>query len=329
MKRLSVVAAALLASASLTPCFAGVDTGATVRSARQVESTPSKERLVDQIMATAEQRAGQEWDASSKENLKRGLLAKPFAELAEAARGEQALEVLMGGNALGGTLSDFVFTPVPPCRALDTRAGSGIQGDGDGPLAPGTPYGFAVNMCVPLSFTKAVSINFAAVAPAGTGNLRAWPWDSIPTPQPSTAVLTYSAGLNISNGVVIPTCAWQGTSGGCVDDIFIQTNASASHVVADLFGYFSVPQRTALDCTNVEAVIAFPATLGATISATASCAAGYTLTGGGAHSATGPMTVNKLNLQVTNSVVCQATNNQAGAHTAFCQARCCRTPGHQ
>ena len=186
-------------------------------------------------------------------------------------------------------------------------------------------------MCVPLSFTKAVSINFAAVAPAGTGNLRAWPWDSIPTPQPNTAVLTYSAGLNISNGVVIPTCNWQGTSGGCVDDIFIQTNASASHVVADLFGYFSVPQRTALDCTTVDVALPFGAGVGFTATATASCAAGYTLTGGGAHSATGTnsMIVNKLNLQVSNSVVCLATNNQANAHTGFCQARCCRTPGHQ
>ena len=40
---------------------------------------------MDQIIAAGEQRAGQDWDAPSKENLKRGLLAKPFAELAEAA----------------------------------------------------------------------------------------------------------------------------------------------------------------------------------------------------------------------------------------------------
>ena len=332
MKRVSVVTAVAFAGASLTPCFAGQDAaGAAVRSARRTEDPAAKERLVDQIMAEGEQRAGQEWDAPSKENLKRGLLGRPFAELAQAARGGQALEVLMGVNALGGALSDFVFTPIPPCRALDTRAGSGFQGAGDGPLAPGTPYAFAVNMCVPLSFAKAVSINFTAVNPAGTGNLRAWPWASTNPPQPSTAVLTYIAGFSISNGVVIPICNWQGTSGGCVFDIFVQTNASAAHLVADLYGYFSVPQRTALDCTTVDAFLPFGAGVGLTATATASCATGYTLTGGGAHSAAGTnsMIVNKLNLQASNSVVCLATNNQANAHTGFCQARCCRTPGHQ
>lgn len=127
MKRVGVVTAVMFAGASLTPCFAGHDAaGAAVRTARQIEVPAAKERLVDQIMAEAEQRAGQEWDTASKENLKRGLLGKPFAELAQAARGDQALEVLMG----------------PPClRAAPwTRArGRASRATATGPSPRGLP----------------------------------------------------------------------------------------------------------------------------------------------------------------------------------------------
>ena len=34
----------------------------------------------------------------------------------------------MGVNTLGSTVNDFVFTPIAPCRALDTRAGVGVPG---------------------------------------------------------------------------------------------------------------------------------------------------------------------------------------------------------
>ena len=189
-------------------------------------------------------------------------------------------------------------------------------------------------MCVPFLHAKAVSINFAAVNPAGAGNLRAWPWDSIPSPQPSTAVLTYFAGANISNGVVIPVCQWEGTSGGCIDALFIQANVAAVHVVADVFGYFSIPQRTALDCTNVD--VAYPVPCDGSAE---SHDHGDRVVRGGLH-AHGRRGAFRHRHQLDDHQQAESRPGDqqrrlhghqqlVNAHTGLCQARCCRTPGRQ
>ena len=128
----------------------------------------------------------------------------------------------------------LVYTAVVPCRVLDTRGGS--------PLQPGQPREVTVtggSCAVPQGPAKAIVINFVAVNAAGPGNLRAWAYTSPPQPPPSASVLNYAAvaGLNIANGVVVPIC--DGSPSACPFDLRVQADVSATHLVADLLGYFS------------------------------------------------------------------------------------------
>jgi hypothetical protein len=337
MGRIFVVAAALLVGAAVAPCFAGGSDADGVSARVQAEDPAAKETLVDRIMTEAEQRSGRGWDPRAKEDLKQGLMARSYEELSEAAGGEHALEAVMGGRTLGSATEDWVFTPVPSCRILDTRPGSGAQGAGTGPYTPGTPHAFLAagsgsGCTIPYPDAKAISANFIAVGAAGNGNLRVWPWDSSLPAQPSTAVITYTAGFNTSNGVVIPICNTATATGGLCSggDLLAQTNGNSSHVAIDVFGYFAAPVATALDCTTVSTDIPLVAGVGQTNSAITGCAAGYTITGAGVNEAhsSNSIIVNKLGYNFfVNSVLCRVTNNTALALTATCEALCCRVPG--
>jgi hypothetical protein len=149
-------------------------------------------------------------------------------------------------NALGSSLTDLVFVPLPPCRIIDTRLGSG------GPIAAGTtrdfqvagltefpPQGGTGGGCgVPPGTAEpvapAVVVNFVAVGPAGPGNLIAWAWGQ---PMPNTSVINYSnvPGLNIANGVIVPIAGTNLVPA----DIHIRAGSATTHVVADVTGYFT------------------------------------------------------------------------------------------
>jgi hypothetical protein len=137
-------------------------------------------------------------------------------------------------------LKDLQYTGIQPCRIYDTRAGSGVQGQGTGPIGANqtrdvdVSQGAAPSCGVPLT-AKGIVMNFIAAAPAGPGNLRAWPYG---TSAPNASVINYSniSGLNIANGVVQAICAT-----GCTHDLTLRADVSATHVVIDVLGYFAPP----------------------------------------------------------------------------------------
>jgi hypothetical protein len=144
------------------------------------------------------------------------------------------------GKAQSAFLKDLQFTAVQPCRIYDTRAGSGVQGQGTGPIGAGQTRNIDVThgaapACGISPQAGAVVMNFIAVAPAGPGHLVAWPFG---TTVPTASVLNYSnvPGLNIANGVVQPIC-----SPGCTHDLNVVPGVSATHVVIDVLGYFAPP----------------------------------------------------------------------------------------
>ncbi len=132
---------------------------------------------------------------------------------------------------------DLVFTPVTPCRIIDTRLAGG-------PIAGGTTRNFAVagatgfaaqggnaaGCGIPAGAPAAV-INYVAVNPAGPGDLRVTP---VGTPVPLASVINYAAvgGLNIANGVATPL------STGAAPHITVQADVSATDLVADVLGYY-------------------------------------------------------------------------------------------
>ena len=151
-------------------------------------------------------------------------------------------------SALGDSSADLVYTPVTPCRVFDTRTAGGA-------LAPGVPRSLVVagserfeaqggkagGCGVPLGPATAVVLNLVAVAPHGSGNLRAWAAnDPAPAP-PLASALNFSSvpGLYaLANGLDLPICDPAAVGSVCSSDLLLEANGSSTDVVGDVFGYF-------------------------------------------------------------------------------------------
>jgi len=141
---------------------------------------------------------------------------------------------------LGDTGADLIYTPVAPCRIIDTR-----ESGSAGPIAGGGTRNFVVvgttgfgsqgghtgGCGIPENATS-VMINFVAVAPSTSGHLRAWPYGGT---MPSASILNFGPGLNIANGLIQGICDAGTTT--CNFDLSIYA-ASPVNVVADVTGYF-------------------------------------------------------------------------------------------
>jgi hypothetical protein len=145
-------------------------------------------------------------------------------------------------TALGDATRDLVYSPIAPCRIVDTRVGSG-------PLTTGFPRNFYVagvdgfssqggnpaGCGLPRGPATAAVVNFVAVNPSGPGNLRAWAYGGS---APTASIINYAAvGMNIANAVVVPLCD-VGSSTCIPGDITVQADVSGTHLVADVVGYF-------------------------------------------------------------------------------------------
>lgn len=145
-------------------------------------------------------------------------------------------------NVLGDEATDLVYFPLPPCRILDTRFGTGVY---LGPIAAGTtlsvahnqnltPQGGTVAGCGVPTDPAAIVATVTAVNAAGPGDLRVY---ATGTTVPNASVINYATfpGLNLANTTVIPTGQILGF------DFFIQVDASALQIVVDVAGYFWKP----------------------------------------------------------------------------------------
>ena len=341
MRYLSVAFAAVLFA---VPSFAleGQEGAARDSAVQRPEDTGAKEELAARILDAAQQRSGgRRWSEGARDNAKNFLLSRTLKELSDAIAvgGNRALDLLMGGggvvgNTLGSAANDWVFTPLPSCRVLDTRAASGQQGAGTGPYGAGSVHSIFVTdnnppSCgIPFPEAKAAVLNFVAVSASGNGNLRVWPWDSTSPAAPGTAVLNFTGGFNTSNYVVLPFCNTATATGGeCDADVFIEPFVSSTHVVVDTVGYFAAPVATALDCTTQTNTVNV-ANNGETILETPACPAGYILTGGGhgysgAHSGMWWWT----SLPNGTTWLTSGRNETGGQVTVNVYGICCRLPG--
>jgi hypothetical protein len=208
-----------------------------------------REALMAQIVAAREQTAGRVFGTELRGRLLGLLSAAPTDKLREllATGAGGSIYGLAQTNAFGSTAADLLYTPVTPCRVLDTRASAG------GILSPGAKQAFLVagstgfsgqggnaSGCGVPDGATAVAINFGATQSAGPGNLRSYAWAASAT-APNAAVLNYgnlaSVGLvTVPNGSIVPLC--DPAAGTCTFDIYLETFASATHVVADVVGYF-------------------------------------------------------------------------------------------
>jgi hypothetical protein len=118
------------------------------------------------------------------------------------------------------------FYPLPPCRVVDTRNGSGPLG---GPiLTAGTPRSFPLpsSGCGLPSTAAAYSLNYTVQPGGPLGFLSTWPTGQ---GQPLVSTLNDLKGLVIANAALVPA----GT-GGAINVLV----TDSSHVIIDTNGYF-------------------------------------------------------------------------------------------
>lgn len=227
--------------------------------------------------------------------------------------------------ALGSAASDLVYTPVTPCRILDTRvAGGAIAGgfsrDFNAVVGGGGNFssqgGSATDCGMVAAGQAAVVLNLTVVTPTGAGFATAYPFG---TTRPLASSLNYTAGAIVNNSIVVKL-----PSPLTSQDFSLYTFANADFV-ADVVGYYAAPVATALQCTRqLGNFVSVPAnTYGFGVSAT--CPTGYTATGLGIEAA-------------ANVVMADSSINSSGgtiftynlgatAQSTRAWVQCCRVPG--
>ncbi len=111
-------------------------------------------------------------------------------------------------KAIGDTTQDLVYTPVVPCRIVDTRAAGGALQ----PMAPRVFDGYnavsfafqggkSTNCGIPNGIA-ALAMNVYAVNPTNVGLIKVWPQGQ---PEPDVSTVNYQAGLvAIATGTIVP-----------------------------------------------------------------------------------------------------------------------------
>src|SRR5262245_13865976 len=180
-----------------------------------------REGMAESIIAREEATTLRKFDSKYRASVKFALTARSVAELT-------SISVGVGPLSLGDSGADLVYTPVAPCRIIDTRLAGGAVTPGANRNFFATGSGFsaqggAAGSCgVPFGPSAAVVINFVAVGPAGPGDIRAFPFGS-PVPKASIINYTNVPGLNIANGIVMTVCDPAVSS--CSFDLTVQADA--------------------------------------------------------------------------------------------------------
>jgi hypothetical protein len=259
-------------------------------------------------------------EARTYEEMQNALLARATV----SARDASALPT----KALGDTFGDLSFTPVTPCRILDTRnldgpaqADSSFHMDISG-LANFSLYGGANGNCNISNIPNiaALAVNFTVVSPAAPGYITAYPFNQT---KPLAATVNYATGEIRGNFAIVPL-----DQTSAANELSIYSYAQ-THVVADVVGYFIRPERTALACVNVDSPqTVVNANSFGTITTNA-CPTDYIATGGGCETGqNAPLLTSRMTSINDNDVwKCVVENKNNSFVIASAYTRCCRVPG--
>ncbi len=243
--------------------------------------------------------------------------------LAAAAPGTPARQIPTIGKALGALGEDLVFTPIQPCRIVDTRnAGGAIGTDqtrsfkaaGIGSYAG--QGGSTGNCGMQGEIPSAVALNVTAVVPVQAGYATVFPHGTV---RPDTASMNYAAGAIVNSAIIakVPNPA--------LNLDFSIFSFAQSDFVVDIVGYFAPPRATALACVDT-AVATVTIGVNATGQVTApACPAGYTATQLDCESGAWAMPIVFSSLR--GGGICGARNNSTTSAVLSAARRCCRVPG--
>jgi hypothetical protein len=245
-----------------------------------------------------------------------------ISKLAAMEPGANAGKTQNIGKTLGALGNDLVYTPIAPCRILDTRstaAGAIAANATRSFVAVGssnfTGQGGSATNCGTLGLSAtAVAINLTAVTPSGAGYATAYPYG---TTQPLAASVNYASGAIVNNALIV-----QIPNPIALFDFTVYTFAQ-SHYVADIVGYFAPPVATALQCIETANENLDIAGNGGTGNVVApACAAGYTQTATNCETTSWLMPI-----VFFQSGTCSARNGDIATRTLRASRTCCRVPG--
>ena len=217
---------------------------------------------------------------------------------------------------------DLVYTPLQPCRIVDTRntaagqiAANSTRSFVAVSASSFTGQGGSATNCGTLGLNAtAVAINLTVVNPATQGYATIYPFG---TAQPLASNINYMPGDIVANGVIAqipnPLSSF---------DFTIYSNGT-SHYVADIIGYFAPPLATALQCVETANTDLSITANGGTGNAVApACATGYTQTSTNCETTSWLMPI-----VFFQSGTCSARNGDTTAQTLRASRTCCRVPG--
>ena len=233
---------------------------------------------------------------------------------------------------LGDADKDFVYTPITPCRIVDTRnAGGKITGgnsrgfsahgsnmSGQGGNAAGCTQNGNGDVFAGYVF------NITVTQPNNGGFLTVYAQGD---PRPNASILNYTGNATVANSTIVKTGYLVGS------DFRIYTSTTA-HVIVDVMGYFDKPERTSPDVFVVQTADTAIGANGTQTLDTPSCPAGYRMVSGGLHT-------NSFNVHMVQSKPvpdgaglniplkwrCSAQNTSATASSIRCIATCLSIPG--
>lgn len=242
-------------------------------------------------------------------------------------------------STLGSTSSDLVFTPITPCRIIDTRSATGGFAGRIGPnsgkqfqvnLADHSAQGGSATSCgMPTGFdVSGVAINVTSTDQTGLGNIAVVECGG---GVPTVSLVNYTPGVNLANAAVSRSAIGCGLGG----DIYIRSNNSASHVIVDIMGYYAAPVATAVENVKVSSsYISIPAGSNGSVFSP-ECPAGYQITGGGGGFPSGSNANTTLRFlfpygadsSAFTQYNCGGSNGNASAIDFTCVSVCTRVPG--
>ncbi len=155
-------------------------------------------------------------------------------DLAIANNGSNNVSILINT----GGAAKLLYTPVTPCRIVDTRNAGGMIGAWSGrnfhvhgKAATISAQGGNTSGCsAPMGEPRAAHINMVAVNPTGKGNLQAFAKGAGPG---SGMTVNYNAiDTNLANAGTVKTRS------GAGKDITVYSGVSSAHTVIDVLGYY-------------------------------------------------------------------------------------------
>lgn len=164
----------------------------------------------------------------------RHRLLTTLALVVAAALGASALpDASLFANAAQAAVRPATVGPLPgryfgltPTRILDTRSGLGVR---EGVVRAGERIEVPVlqQAGVPAAGVVAIALNLSVVSPTGPGYIRAW---ADGQPVPGVSIQSFAKGQSISNLAISQV--------GVDGKVAILVSGSATHVVADVQGYY-------------------------------------------------------------------------------------------